>query len=70
LQDPSRTWEEGLDIAETAAFLLEAGELVAMRIPPTQKVYSLRRGDKDMDALTALITQFKSDLEPHRINRD
>ena len=67
LNDPSRTWEKGLDIAEACAYLLEAGELTAMRIPPSQKVYALRRGKVDMPALKDLIITFKNQLEPYRL---
>jgi hypothetical protein len=67
LNDPLRTWEKGLDIAETCAYLLEAGELTPMRIPPSQKVYSLRRGKVDLPALKDLIINFKNQLEPYRL---
>jgi len=43
LKDPEGTWKDGLDIAETSAHLLEAGELTAMRIPPTLEVEMLRQ---------------------------
>jgi len=67
LKDSSRTWKDGLEIAETAAHLLEAGELAAMRIPPTWQVEMLRRGEVDMKALRELIVKFKDQLEPYRI---
>jgi len=66
LKDPERTWTDGLDIAETAAHLLEAGELTAMRIPPTWEVRMLREGEVDMPALKNLIIQFKKELEPFK----
>jgi hypothetical protein len=56
-----------LDLAETAAHLLEAGELTAMRIPPTQEVEMLRQGEVDLKALKRLIIKFKDQLEPYRI---
>ncbi len=59
-------WEEGLDIAETEAHLLEAGELTAMRIPPTWEVRMLREGDVDMPSLKDLIIKFKKELEPFK----
>jgi hypothetical protein len=65
LNDPARTWIEGLNIAETAANLLEAGELSAMRIPPTWEVDMLRQGDVKLDALKDLIIKFKNQLEPY-----
>ncbi len=67
LKNPERTWKEGLDIAETSAHLLEAGELTAMRIPPTQEVAVLRKEEANIKALTELITRFKKELEPYRL---
>ncbi len=64
LKNSEGSWKDGLDIAETAAHLLEAGELVAMRIPPTWEVEMLRQGDVDMKALKELIIKFKDQLEP------
>ncbi len=66
LKNPESTWENGLDIAETGAHLLEAGELTAMRIPPTWEVEMLRRGDTDMESLKKLIQKFKEELEPYK----
>jgi hypothetical protein len=67
LKDPDGTWKDGLDIAETAAHLLEAGELTAMRIPPTWEVERLRQGEVNLKALKELIVNFKCLLEPYRI---
>jgi hypothetical protein len=66
LKDPEATWKNGLDIAETAAHLLEAGELTAMRIPPTWEVRMLREGEADIPALKELIIRFKKELEPYK----
>jgi len=66
LKDPEGTWKDGLDIAETSAHLLEAGELTAMRIPPTLEVEMLRQGEVDMNALKELIVKFKGQLEPYK----
>jgi hypothetical protein len=66
LKNPESTWKDGLDIAETAAHLLEAGELTAMRIPPTWEVEMLRQGEADMKALKALVAKFKDQLEPYK----
>jgi hypothetical protein len=66
LKDPEATWKDGLDIAETAAHLLEAGELTAMRIPPTWEVRMLREGEADIPALKELIIRFKKELEPYK----
>ena len=67
LKNPEASWAEGLDIAETAANLLEAGEMTAMIIPPTQEVGVLRMGKEDMKALKELIMKFKKQLEPYRV---
>jgi hypothetical protein len=58
-----------LDIAETGANLLEAAELVPMRIPPTWEVEKLRNGDVNMKALKELIIKFKKQLEPFRLSQ-
>ena len=65
--DPDRKWKDGLDIAETAAHLLEAAELSAMRTPPTWEVEMLRHGEVNMNALQELITKFKMQLEPYKL---
>lgn len=69
LANPEASWKEGLDIAETAANLLEAGELTAMIIPPTQEVDVLRQGNEDMKALKELIVKFKKQLEPYKVTQ-
>jgi hypothetical protein len=66
LSDPQASWKEGLDIAETEAHLLEAGELTAMRIPPTWEVKMLRQGEVDHNALKNLVIKFKGQLEPYK----
>jgi hypothetical protein len=67
LRDPDRNWKNGLDIAETAAHLLEAGELTAMRIPPTNMVEMLRQGEVNQEALKELIVKFKNQLEQYKV---
>jgi hypothetical protein len=67
LKDPERNWKEGLNLAETSAHLLEAGELTAMRIPPTLEVEILRHGEVNMKSLEELLKKFKGQLEPYRI---
>jgi hypothetical protein len=69
LNNPAGTWKFGLDIAETGANLLEAAELVPMRIPPTWEVEKLRNGDVNMKALKELIIKFKKQLEPFRLSQ-
>jgi hypothetical protein len=66
LSDPQPEWETGLNIAETEAHLLEAGQLTAMRIPPTWEVRMLREGEVDMPALKELIVKFNNELEPFK----
>jgi hypothetical protein len=67
LKDPKGNWKEGLDIAETAAHLLEAGELTAMIIPPTQEVEMLRQGAENQKSLKELIVKYKKQLEPYKL---
>jgi hypothetical protein len=67
LKNPEKTWKEGLDIAETAAHLLEAGELTAMTMPPTIEVIRLREGEVNMKALSDLIIKFSKQLEPYKL---
>jgi hypothetical protein len=49
---------------------LEAGELVAMRIPPTWEVARLREGEEDRTALKKLIVKFKGQLEPYMVPQE
>jgi hypothetical protein len=69
-QNPEASWKQGLDIAETAAHLLEAGELTAMRIPPTWEVKMLRQGEEDLESLKALIIKFTDQLKPYQIPQE
>jgi hypothetical protein len=66
LEQPDATWEQGLDLAETAANLLEAGELIAMREPPTRQVDLMRKGQPDLPALRALLQKYIEILEPYK----
>jgi hypothetical protein len=66
LAQPDATWERGLSIAETAANLLEAGELVAMREPPTRTVDLMRQGQADLPVLRALLQKYIDLLEPYQ----
>jgi hypothetical protein len=65
LEQAEPGWEEGLRLAETAAHLLEAGELVPMRELPTRAVYALREGAPDRDALGKALREYIRILEPH-----
>jgi hypothetical protein len=66
LAGPQAKWEEGLDAAETAANLLEAAQLTAMREPPTRTVYLLRQGKPDLPALRAALEKYIAILEPYQ----
>lgn len=66
LANPEHPWKAGLDIAETAANLLEAGELTAMRTPPTWEVEMLRQGEPNPEKLKDLIIKFKTQMEPFK----
>jgi hypothetical protein len=66
LAEPDPKWDDGLDAAETAANLLEAAQLTAMREPPTRTVDLLRRGKQDLPALRAILQSYVSILEPYR----
>jgi hypothetical protein len=74
LADPNADWAEGLDIAERAANLLEAGQLIAMHDLPTRQVDLLRRPGRggapaqpDMPTLRALVEKFTAILEPYQL---
>jgi hypothetical protein len=69
LKDSARTWKDGLEIAETAAHLLEAAELVPMRIPPTWEVEKLRNGEVNLKDLKELVVKFKDQLGPFRLSQ-
>ena len=69
IEQPDAKWEEGLDLAETAANLLEAGELIPMREPPTRQVDLMRQGRPDLPALRALLEKYLEILEPYRITK-
>ena len=66
LEQPDASWDQGLDLAETAANLLEAGELIAMREPPTRQVDLMRQGKPDLPALRALLEKYIGILEPYQ----
>lgn len=66
LAAPQAKWEDGLDAAETAANLLEAAQLIAMREPPTRTVDLLRQGPPDLPALRAMLERYTAMLEPYQ----
>jgi hypothetical protein len=61
------TYDEGLRVAEVAANLLEAGQLVPMRDPPSRQVIRLHKEAQDMAGLRALVTDFVGKLEPYEV---
>jgi hypothetical protein len=61
--------ETGYDLAETAANLLESGELAPMNIPPTQRIAVLRAGQPDIEATRRLLGEFIGLLEPYVLER-
>jgi hypothetical protein len=67
LADASAGWEQGLDLAEVSANLLESGQLIAMYDPPTRTVDLLRAGAPDLAALRAAIEKYTTILEPHQV---
>jgi hypothetical protein len=74
LANPNPGWEEGLDIAERAANLLEAAQLVPMYDPPTRNVELLRRGrmpntlaPPNLPALKPIMQKYIELLEPWQL---
>ncbi len=65
IKDPNASWEEGLKLAETAANLMESGELTAMRIPPTWEVEMMRQGNVDMKALKEMLAKYIEIMKPY-----
>jgi hypothetical protein len=65
LEQTDASWNEGLDLAETAAHLLEAAELVPMREPPTREVDLMRQGQPDLPALRDLLREYIEMLKPY-----
>ena len=65
LSDPAASYQSGLTIAETAANLLEANQLIAMRDLPTRRVGLLRDGKQDRSALSQLLNSLLRQLEPY-----
>ena len=65
LAQPDGAWSDGLDLAETAANLLEAAELVPMRDPPTRQVGLMRTRPPDLPALRDLLRKYISILTPY-----
>jgi hypothetical protein len=77
LADANGTWEDGLDIAEREANLLEGAQLIAMYDPPTRTVALMRGGKSpfgmptrvqpDVPALRVIVQKWMDILEPHQL---
>jgi hypothetical protein len=65
LSDTNASYAEGLRLAEIAANILEANELVSMRDLPTRRVALLREETPDPAALRELLTDLLNKLEPY-----
>jgi hypothetical protein len=65
LANPNGDWRAGLDIAEAAANLLEAAQLVPLHELPTRQVELLRRGPEDPPALKTLLEKDMTALQPY-----
>jgi hypothetical protein len=66
LNNPNASYSEGLRLAETAANILEANQLVPMRDLPTRRVALLQEEPPDPDALRDLLKNYLNQLEPYR----
>lgn len=66
LNDAHAVYSDGLRLAETAANILEANQLVPMRDLPTRRVALLREGAPDPVALRELLATFLTTLEPYQ----
>ncbi len=67
LSDENPDWQEGLDLAEVSANLLESAQLVPMHTLPTRQVDLLRAGPPDVASLRLLLEKFTSSLEPYQL---
>ena len=56
LDNPTGSWNDGLDAAEKLANLLEGAQLIAMREPPTRTIGLLRQGAPNPAALREAIS--------------
>ena len=65
LADPNADWNKGLEVAELAANMLQANQLIAMRNPPVRTVAILRAGQPDLAALKDVLRQYLAALEPY-----
>ena len=66
LSDEDASYQKGLNLAETAANLLEANQLVSMRHLPSASVARLREDDADQAALRRTLAELLDRLEPYQ----
>ena len=59
--------QQGLDLAEISAHLLEAAQLIPLHDLPTRKLARLRAGQPDIPRLRAVLENFTSALEPYQL---
>jgi hypothetical protein len=64
LTNSAGNWTDGLNAAEKLANLLEGGQLIAMREPPTRAIDLLRQGPPDPAALRGQISNEIKLLQP------
>jgi len=69
LSNTHAVYADGLELAETAANILEANQLVPMRDLPTQQVALLREKAPDPAALRDLLANLIKTLEPYQKER-
>jgi Glycosyl hydrolases family 2, TIM barrel domain len=67
LANTNGAYADGLNLAETAANLLEANQLIAMRDLPTRRVVLLRESEPDPAALRAFLSDLVAKLEPYEL---
>src|SRR5581483_4233054 len=65
LDNADGNWHDGLAAAEKLANLLEGGQAIAMREPPTRTIDLLRQGPQDTAALRQLMPRYIGLLTPY-----
>ena len=66
LHDTNASYAQGLDLAETAANILEANQLVAMHDLPSRRVMLFHREPPNPAVLRELLAVLVNNLEPYR----
>lgn len=64
MNNPAGNWADGLNAAEKLANLLEGGQLIAMREPPSRTIGQLREGPENRAALREQMTRYIGLLRP------